>query len=40
MGRSMRRSSDTPPLATEVQTKVEEALKSVNYKGEALKVGE
>jgi phosphate transport system substrate-binding protein len=28
------------PLAPEVQTKVEQALKSVNYKGEALKVGD
>jgi phosphate transport system substrate-binding protein len=28
------------PLATEVQKKVEEALKTVTYKGEALKVGE
>jgi phosphate transport system substrate-binding protein len=28
------------PLATEVQQKVEQALKSVSYKGEALKVGE
>ena len=27
------------PLAPEVQAKVEEALKSVTYKGEALKVG-
>ena len=27
------------PLATEVQAKVEQALKSVTYKGEALKVG-
>lgn len=28
------------PLAPEVQAKVEQALKGVNYKGEALKVGE
>jgi phosphate transport system substrate-binding protein len=28
------------PLAAEVQAKVEQALKGVNYKGEALKVGE
>ena len=28
------------PLAPEVRAKVEQALKSVNYKGEALKVGE
>jgi phosphate transport system substrate-binding protein len=28
------------PLAPEVQRKVEKALKSVNFKGETLKVGE
>ena len=28
------------PLASEVRTKVEQALKGVNYNGEALKVGD